>query len=504
MSVSTQAPPPETKRTPWLSALHPVYRLILRWAFIAAVTVLAFHQSLLNLIDVTRSGGLNGYVWMVPVAGVLAAIGVARRKRTELPIHDRQTDVIVGVMGLVLALLLHGVLLGRYALYFQLLRLDLLAMWTFVISASIALFGLRPVTRFGLVWVLLLAVCPLPYHLTVMVLGGSRVAAGMGTLVIAGVATGIAVGRHWRRGLLGALGAWIVGLAILGVMAYFIPDGHLLAFQLVPALSAIVLVGVTAYLLARLDAPKRLLDRKIEPLAAGQVWSALPVVLAVAIALSFVRLPDPGLAPPARADRVTLDTTMKAPPGWRIVGTQAFPWVSRLYGEGAVHVRQKMVAETGDLRFDKLGRPRALMVDLTTTARPIALQTYPARVLYRMHGIRLSTKRTADLGYGVTADLFTAVDDNQLVTWDALQWTWGNASTEQRVLVISVDNHDDNAPFPQPTGGMLSTLNSLFTVLFRGNAATSDLNPVVKDDVLLTEFGHALVHAELEPLGVNQ
>ena len=147
MSVSTQAPPPETKRTPWLSALHPVYRLILRWAFIAAVTVLAFHRSLLNLIDVTRSGGLNGYVWMVPVAGVLAAIGVARRKRTELPIHDRQTDVIVGVMGLVLALLLHGVLLGRYALYFQPLRLDLLAMWTFVISASIALFGLRPVTR---------------------------------------------------------------------------------------------------------------------------------------------------------------------------------------------------------------------------------------------------------------------------------------------------------------------------------------------------------------------
>ena len=81
---------------------------------------------------------------------------------------------------------------------------------------------------------------------------------------------------------------------------------------------------------------------------------------------------------------------------------------------------RKMVAETGDLRFDKLGRPRALMVDLTTTARPIALQTYPARVLYRMHGIRLSTKRTADLGYGVTADLFTAVDDNKLVTWDGL------------------------------------------------------------------------------------
>ena len=319
---------------------------------------------------------------MVPVAGVWlpSAWRVANVLNSR---YTRRTDVIVGVMGLVLALLLHGVLLGRYALYFQLLRLDLLAMWTFVISASIALFGLRPVTRFGLVWVLLLAVCPLPYHLTVMVLGGSRVAAGMGTLVIAGVATGIAVGRHWRRGLLGPR-AWIVGLAILGVMAYFIPDGHLLAFQLVPALSAIVLVGVTAYLLARLDAPKRLLDRKIEPLAAGQVWSALPVVLAVAIALSFVRLPDPGLAPPARADRMTLDTTMKAPPGWRIVGTQAFPWVSRLYGEGAVKCPTKMVAETGDLRCRQTGPTAGTDGRLDHPARPIALQTYPARVLYRM------------------------------------------------------------------------------------------------------------------------
>src|SRR5262249_21443405 len=310
-----------------------------------------------------------------------------------------------------LGVVLQGVLRGRYALYFQLLRLDLLAMWTFVFSASIALFGLRPVTRFGLVWLLLLAVCPLPYHLTVIVLGGSRVAAGMGTLVIAGVATGIAVGRRWRRGLLGALGSWIAGLVILGVMAYSIPVDHLLAFQLVPALSAIVLVTVAVYLLARRDAPKRLLDRKIEPLAAGHVWSALPVVLAVAIALSFVRLPDVGLAPTSRADRMTLDTTMKAPPGWRIVDTQTFPWVSRIYGEVAVHLRQKMVAEPGDPRFDKLGRPRTLMVDLTTTARPVSLQTFPARVLYQVHGIRLSTKRTADLGYGVTADLFTAVDD---------------------------------------------------------------------------------------------
>ena len=153
MTATVQTPPPPVEREPWLHRLHPVYRLILRWGYIAVLTVFAFHASLRSVVETTRSGGLGGYVWVVPVAAILAAIGVARRKRTELPIHDRQTDVIVGTMGLVLALLLHGVLLQRYALYFNLLRLDLVAMWTFVLSASVALFGLRPVIRFAWVWV---------------------------------------------------------------------------------------------------------------------------------------------------------------------------------------------------------------------------------------------------------------------------------------------------------------------------------------------------------------
>ena len=91
-------------------------------------------------------------------------------------------------------------LLQRYAMYFDLLRLDLVAMWMFVLSASVVLFGLRPVIRFAWVWALLLMVFPLPYYLIVILLGGSKVAAGVGTMVIAGVATGIAVGtQHASR-----------------------------------------------------------------------------------------------------------------------------------------------------------------------------------------------------------------------------------------------------------------------------------------------------------------
>ena len=483
--------------------LPPVWRLILRWGYIAVLTVFAFHASLLSLVETTRAGGLNGYVWTVPLAGVIAAIGVARRSHTELPIHDRQTDVIVGIMGLVLAGVWHAVLLQRYTPYFHLLRLDLVALWMFVLSASIALFGLRPVTRFAWVWVMLFMVFPLPYHLIVVLLGGTRVAAGVGTMIIAVSAVGIAVGRHPKRGWIGWFSAWAVGLVILAVMAVLLPDAPLLAYQLIPAISSICLVGMTMFLTARRGAPKRVLDRKIEPLAAGQIWSAIPVVLIVAVALSFVRLPVVPTAFAARVDSLSFARYLIAPPGWRIVDTTTHPWVHRMYGSGSLLVRQKMVAEAGDPRFDKFARPRTLVVDSTYATRPSALDVYPSRLLYNVQGIRLSAFHPVDLGYGVHADMVAAVDDRLLVTWDMIQWNWTNGNTAQRVSVFAVDNHEDNAPFPQPTGALLPTLNSMFTVLLRGNAATIDTNPVIKDARLLTDFSHALVRAQLEPLGVK-
>ncbi len=248
---------------------------------------------------------------MVPIAGALAALGVARRTRTELPIHDRQTDVIVGAMGLVLALLLHAVLLQRYALHFYLLRLDLVAMWTFAVSASIAVFGLRPVIRFGWVWLQLGAVFALPYYLIVIIL-----------------------------------------------------------------------------------------------------------------------------------------------------------------------VRQKVVADVGDARCDKFARPRTLMVDTLTTYRPFSLKVFPARMIYHVENIRLSGIRPVDRGYGVGADIFSAIDDKLLVTWYAIQWTWTNGPVAQRILVIAVDNHEDDAPFPEPTGAVGPTLNSMFSQrhLVRCRAGVPDLH----------------------------
>lgn len=507
-----EAPPDEPPQAPsileklssWYYGLNPTYRVTFRWVFIAALTGVAFHDSIFTLVAVTRGGSIGGYAWVVPLASVLVALGVARRHRTELPIHDRQTDIIVGSMGLILALLIYGVLLMRYEIYFYLLRLDLLTMWLFVLSASIVLFGLRPVARFAWVWLMLLAVFALPYHLLTIFLGGGKFAAGAATLVLAGLGTGIAVGRTKRRGAIGSAAAWMVGFAVLLTIWVVAPGAPMLLYQLVPALAAICIVGSVLFFQARWRTSKRLLDRKVEPLAAKQVWAGVPLVAGIAVALYLIPLP-----PEAHSSVVSrtapgglaVGQPMLTPPGWSTIGTEDYDWVDRFYGENAVLVRQQMVADVGDPRFDKYGRPRTVMVDSIVSVRPFSFETFPVRFFYDMTGARLSAPRFVDLGYGVTGRLASVVDDNLLVTWNSLRFYWGDREIGQSVAIFSVDNHEPDAPFPEPSGSLVSTLRTMFTLLFRGNAVLDERSPTFKDAEMLTEFGRALVAEQFGAAG---
>ncbi len=350
---STPAPSPSLLSR-WY-AVHPTYRLLVRWVFLVICTGIAFHNSIGHLIRTTSNQGIGGYVWTVPAATVLVAIGVARRHRTELPIHDRQTDVIVGAMGLVLAVLVQGVLLPRFGLYFHLLRLDLVAMWLFVLSSSIVLFGLRPVLRFAWVWAMMAMVFSLPYYMTVVFLGGGKFAAGAATLLIAGVGTGIGVGRNFRRGLIGSLASWVVGFAVLITIGLFFDSAPLLVWQQVPALTAISVVGLAMFFRARRGLPKRVLDRKIEPLASVEAWTVAPLVVVITIILSLIQLP-----PEATSSRLSRSAPgplvegrpLVSPPGWISSGPESFGWVHRFYGGGSVLTRQRMTAIDGDPRFD--------------------------------------------------------------------------------------------------------------------------------------------------------
>ncbi|MBU8825548.1 hypothetical protein [Mycolicibacterium goodii] len=497
--VSTlPASSPKTRFLNWYTNIHPTYRLVIRWALILGLTLFAFWDSLVSLADTTRQGGIGGYVWTVPAAAALVAVGVTRRNRSELPIHDRQTDMIVGAMGFGLSVMIQAALLDRYALYFHLMRLDLVAAWLFVVSCCIVLFGLRPVIRFVWVWCLLGMVFSLPYYIAVILLGGGKFAAGAATLLIAAIGTGIAVGRTALRGTVGSLCAWVVGFAALIAIAVMLPDVPVLVYQQVPALTAICVVGIGMFFAARRGQPKRLLDRKVEPLAASQVWAGVPLVGIVAVVLSLCALPHMvTTAPISRPSPVVLTPgqPVVAPHEWTTIDRYNYP-VQRLYGDDAVLVRQYIRADIANPAWDRQSRNRIVVVDSVVSRRPFTFDVYPARVLYGLTSARLSEFRSVDLGMGVRGQLLSVVDDDLLVTWNSLQFAWGDSNLAQRVTVFAVDNHDPEAPFPHPSVAIVSTMRTLVTLLFRGNAVLDEESPVFKDEDMLTTFGRALVTAQ--------
>lgn len=483
----------------WYLDLNPVYRVVIRWLLIIGLTLVAFWDSFASLVYTTREGGIGGYVWTVPVVALLAAQGVARRKHTELPIHDRQTDFIVGAIGLGMAILIQAALLDRYALYFHVLRLDLLACWLFVVSSTVMLFGLRPVIRFAWVWAVLTMVFALPYYLAVIVLGGGRLAAAVATLLIAAIGTGIAVGRTFRRGMYGSLAAWVVGFAIILLMGLVARNSPMLVYQQVPAISAVCIVGGFMYLRSRRGVPKRLLDRKVEPLAAKEVWSSVPILVIAAVALALCPLPaQTTTAPISRTTPFSLvqGRPLLPPIGWTVIEQQEYPQVRRLYGNDAVLVRQYMLADAGNPQWDKLSRPRTVVVDSIVSKRPFSFGTYPARIVYGLTSARISGQRQIDLDMGVQGRMLSVVDDNLLVTWNSMQFAWGDRNLAQRVTVFAVDNHEADAPFPTPSTSVMSNIRTLVTLLFRGNAVLDERTPVFKDQELLRTFTRGLVAAQ--------
>ena len=473
-------------------------RLVLRWSYIAALTGIAFHRSLAILVDATLGNALNGYIWMVLAAALLATIGIAHREHRELPIHDRQTDIIAGLMVLGVALLLHGVLLRRYTLYFSLLRLDLVAMGCFVLGCTIVLFGLRPVIRYAPVWLMFGMLFPLPYHVLVVILGNNRMSAGLATMLVPVWATWICVGRTRRRGMIGAATTLAIGLVVLAMLHTVAPTAPLLAYQVVPALTALILTAVAMYLYARRGAAKTPFVRAVEPLATKQVWAGVPLLAMVAVLLALVPLPRIWNPDDIAVDGSGFWKPLRAPAGWHQTDQEQYPKVARLYGSGSSFIRQKFRADVGNPKWDKLSQPRLVVVDSISTNNPFDFEVYPSITLYPLPRSRVSPPRPVQLGSGVTAQLFSATDDRLLVTWNVLLWTWHSGSAAQRVLMFSVDYHEDGAPIPEPGHSVPSVLNSLLVVLFRGNSALTNQAAQFKDADMLTEVGRQLVAAQLQ------
>lgn len=473
--------------------------ILLRWLLIGGCSLAAFWPAVVRTVDDLRGGDFLGYILVMPFLAAVAAIGIARRRVGELPIHDRQIDSLVGGMALLVSVAVQWLLLPRYAEQFSVLRIDLLSWLLFVVGAAVLLFGLRPVGRFWPVWLMLLLIAPLPYRMVVVMLGGQSQHVSIVLTAFAAAATGIAVGRTRRRGIVGAVATIAVGLAVLAFIWFVFPDVPRLVVQFVPAGVAAVTVGIGMYLQYGYYFTDRRAAYSVAPqrptaVRTGLVRSGL-VVVAVAFVLSLIPLPDPPATVVADGPS-TPGTGLVVPTGWTQEDVEDFDWANRFFGRRATLVRQTIVADEGNPDWDSKARPRRVVIDTLDTHRPATLTVYPTDTLYRLRDARRSPTVPVDLGHGVQGEFSTIVDEEALLTWSLLSFTWTRDDISQRVNLVTVDDHRPDAIFPRPTPSMASDVTNTFNVLIRGNAVTVDDNSEYKDRDMLAVVGTQLVDAQ--------
>jgi hypothetical protein len=338
---------------------------------------------------------------------------------------------------------------------------------------------------------------PLPYRLLVVGMGGRESDECVAMILMTACATAIAVGRTRGRAAAGAVSALAVGGATLVVLQHLLPDAPAPVLRYLPSVVAVAVVTTTFFFVRRTGRPKRFFARAMEPLTAQQVrHSALFLVAASAVSF-LLPLPPPTAQPIGTAPAVVrLGAPLAIPAGWVPTDLREFDFVQRFLGPESTMLRQRLVAQQGNFTSDVLGRPRIVVVDTLDTVDPEGLSVYAEGSLYPTSGARRSPSLEVYLGYGVTARLYTVVDEGLLLTWTKLTFMWSNEELTQRVTVISVDNHEPDAAFPEPQVARGGYLNNLMSTLLRGNSVALDTESTYKDLDMLRAVGRALVHTQ--------
>ncbi|WP_425705226.1 hypothetical protein [Gordonia sp. DT30] len=478
--------------------------ITLRWLVLAALTVIAFRRTIDSVILEIKALTVIVYLPVLLVLVLIAAIGKSWRPSSEPPIYDRQTDVIVGSIILLLAVSMQAMVDPRYARAYLAIHVDLLALWLFVLGGAIILFGLRPVARYRWIWLLALLIWPVPMQVAILAAGGSPVAAGAVMVVVGAGATLIAVGRTRRRGIIGATLSAVTGLAILIAFDAVGGGNHEILIVVVPAIAAALVASCAMYFDYRRR--HRLgwspLGRNVAPPTSARVRRPGLLLVLAAIGIAFVPVPVTGTNEPSTTiGGMPVGVPLVLPDDWRQESVSSYDWADRLYGSGSVMNRQMVVQKQGSPQFDKQSHPRRVAVDSVDSAHPLSLQTYFYIFRYNMVGYRFATTVEVPMPHGVRARMTTVVDDARYLTYTVVSWWWDNGSKTQQVMLWAVDNHETDAYFPQPAFTVTQNLNTMFTVLFRGNAAIQDSTHTYKDRDLLVGLAGGLVDAQVALAG---
>jgi exosortase/archaeosortase family protein len=125
----------------------------------------AFPYSLRTIVRGLALQTPLAYIGLVPVIAVALVFVKARPAPTELDIHDRQVDWIVGFPFIAAALLIVLLLPDQLSTRFWELRVDLLAFPLFAIGVVSLLYGVRTLWRVKVAFIFLLLAWPAPWSL---------------------------------------------------------------------------------------------------------------------------------------------------------------------------------------------------------------------------------------------------------------------------------------------------------------------------------------------------
>ncbi|MGI5218337.1 hypothetical protein [Nocardia sp. CA-290969] len=474
----------------------PITRRAVRWTLLIVLTALAFRRTLADIWRGAGEGTSIGYLFVLPVLALALMLGVRRRRKPVLPIHDRETDVIVGLIGLVVALFVQRLLLPRYAPFYELFHFDVLALILFVVSGAVLLFGMRATMRYWEVWVLLLVVNPVVYRLVAVALGGGLFAYSLVMIVASAITLAYGFHRGGRRvAWVGAL-AVAVDCAVLATATHWIPDIRISAVLIgVVPVTAVVVCGCALVLRAPL------LPAGAAPPIGGEPDDPRYVLVALAaVAVLMTVAPMPAMSgdevaagPPYQGT-----TGLVVPPGWRQTGLQNLDWPQRFFSSESTSLRQTIRTLEPNPRWDTLDRNRTAQIDLLTVRYGAELDVTPTLITYDLRYARVSNPpRSVPLGRGLVATMYSVVDERLHLTWNYLTFIWRrDAAHIQRVTVMTVDNHEPDAYFLPPEPSVAGTAAAMVALLARGVSAVTATDPEFKDADLLETLGRQLVEVQ--------
>jgi len=160
----TLAPDPFSDlRDAWRRAT-PRTKTRARVCAVLGMVLVAYHYSLLSLLQTLNLETPLAYVGLVPPMALVIAFLRARTAGPETAIYDRQLDYIVGVPLMALALAINFVFPHRLSTMFWLWRIDLFSLPFFVAGAVCTVFGIRTMWRQRLAIGFLFLAWPVPYN----------------------------------------------------------------------------------------------------------------------------------------------------------------------------------------------------------------------------------------------------------------------------------------------------------------------------------------------------